>query len=205
MDPAPEPLNQRAPAAIVRSAPSDEALLAACRQGDAAAWEQLVTRYKQLVFAVPLRAGLDRELAADVFQHVFATLVEKLHQIEHPERIRAWLVTTARRETLRLRRRDRGGQTSLDNPPWEGEVQQPADDPLPDDVVLQLEEQHLVRSSLAALGGRCRQLLALLFYRSEPAPYAEIAAVLNISEGSIGPTRARCLQKLLALLEKAGM
>lgn len=205
MDSAPELLTQRAPATTAPAAPSDEALIAACRQGDPGAWEQLVMRYKQLVFAVPLRAGLDRELAADVFQHVFATLVERLHHIEHPDRIRAWLVTTARRESLRLRRSDRGGHSSLDAVPWEGELQQPAKDPLPDDVVLHLEEQHLVRATLVAMGGRCRQLLTLLFYRLEPAPYAEIARLLNVPEGSIGPTRARCLQKLLSMLEKAGL
>jgi DNA-directed RNA polymerase specialized sigma24 family protein len=42
----------------------------------------------------------------------------------------------------------------------------------------------------------------MLFYRAEPPSYAEIAAVLGIPEGSIGPTRARCLGKLLRILKK---
>jgi hypothetical protein len=44
----------------------------------------------------------------------------------------------------------------------------------------------------------------LLFYRPDPLPYAEIAVTIGMTEGSIGPTRARCLQKLCRLLEAAG-
>ena len=73
---------------------------------------------------------------------------------------------------------------------------------LPDDVLLKLEEQHRVRVALNGLDERCQALLKLLFYESEPRPYAEIAAALGTSEGSIGPTRARCLQKMLRLLNK---
>src|SRR5919204_2083311 len=83
---------------------SDEALIWACRRGEAAAWEALVARYQRLVYAVPRRAGLNEEASGEVFQRVFAVLVEQLDRIEQPERIRAWLVTTARRETWRVGR-----------------------------------------------------------------------------------------------------
>jgi DNA-directed RNA polymerase specialized sigma24 family protein len=51
-----------------------------------------------------------------------------------------------------------------------------------------------------ALDERCRKLLTLLFYRPDPASYEEIATTLGIRVGGIGPTRARCLQKLRVLL-----
>jgi RNA polymerase sigma factor (sigma-70 family) len=78
----------------------------------------------------------------------------------------------------------------------------PDDAPLPDEVLLKLEEQHRVRTALGGLEERCRKLLTMLFYRSETPSYSEIAVSLGISEGSIGPTRARCLQKMLRLLDK---
>ena len=56
-------------------------------------------------------------------------------------------------------------------------------------------------AAVASLDERCRRLLILLFYRSDTAPYAEVAALLGINEGSIGPTRARCLRKLRDLLD----
>ena len=72
---------------------------------------------------------------------------------------------------------------------------------LPDDLLLRMEEQHQVRTAVAALDDRCRKLLTMLFYQPHPPSYIEIAAALGISEGSIGPTRARCLQKMRRFLE----
>jgi DNA-directed RNA polymerase specialized sigma24 family protein len=142
---------------------SDEQLLSACRRGDEGAWEALVLRYQRLVYAVPRRAGLDEDAAAEVFQEVFATLLESLPRLERPDRLHAWLVTTAKRK-----------------------------------------RQHLVRAALSRMDERCRALLTMLFYRDEPPPYAEVAAALGVPEGSVGPTRARCLKKLLGLLNKEG-
>ena len=87
--------------------PSDEALVLACRSGDATAWAMLVDRYQRLVYSIARHAGLDHEQSADVFQLVFATLVEHLGQIEQPALIGAWLVTTARHEAWRFSRHER--------------------------------------------------------------------------------------------------
>jgi len=184
--------------------PSDEALVLACRRGDPAAWEALISRYRRLIYTIPRRAGLDDEHTADVFQHVWVTLLEHLDAIEQPARIGAWLVTTARRETGRLQRREHaihvlGGSDAA------GEADDPLDAAaLPDEVVLRLEAQHTVRTAVARLDEHCRRMVMMLFYRPDPPPYAEIAAALGTNEGSIGPTRARCLQKLRRLLAQAG-
>lgn len=183
--------------------PSDEALVLACRRGDAAAWETLIARYQRLVFSIPRRAGLDADLSAEVFQQVFTILLERLDQIEHPMHIGAWLATTARREALRVRWRERGG--ALTPGSQENKEEEILDTALlPDEVLLRLEEQHKIRAAVAALDDRCRRLLTLLFYQPDPPPYAEIAVTIGATEGSIGPTRARCLQKLRRLLDAAG-
>ena len=62
-------------------------------------------RYERLVFSVARRSGLDEEAAADVFQRVFVSLVEHLHTLQQPDRLSAWLVTSAKRETWRVSRR----------------------------------------------------------------------------------------------------
>src|SRR3712207_6003666 len=80
---------------------SDEQLLAGCRSGEEGAWEALVRRYQRLIYAVPRRAGLDEEAASEIFQEVFATLLESIDSIEQPSRLHAWLVTTAKRKTWR--------------------------------------------------------------------------------------------------------
>lgn len=180
----------------------DEELLRACRRGDAAAWEALINRFQRLIYAIPRRAGLDEDAASDVFQEVFATLFEKLDDIEQPERLHAWLVTTARRKTWRLISRDRALHRPADDTEDNELNAVPDEAPLPDEVLIRLEEQHRVRTALGDLDERCQKLLTLLFYRAEPPSYAEIAAATGTREGSIGPTRARCLQKLMRLLEK---
>ena len=184
---------------------SDRELLLACRRGDQAAWESLVRRYQRLIYTIPRRAGLNEDLAADVFQEVFATLFEKLDELENPERLKAWLVTTARRKTWRSITRENRMQSVGDNDDdesGEDELSKLADSALlPDEALIQLEEQHSVRLAVGQLDGRCGNLLTLLFYEDEPLPYSEIAARIGVPEGSIGPTRARCLQKLLRLLE----
>jgi RNA polymerase sigma factor (sigma-70 family) len=183
---------------------SDLQLVSDCRQGDQLAWEKLVRRYQRLIYAIPRRAGLSEDQAAEIFQDVFTTLFEKLDDIEEPERLQAWLVTTTRRRTLR----------TISQMPATLRLDDAADDlartaemlrdesPLPDEQLLVLEEQHRIRTAVAQLDERCQTLVRLLFYQSEPPSYAEVAEVLGVPEGSIGPTRARCLGKLLRILTK---
>jgi RNA polymerase sigma factor (sigma-70 family) len=183
--------------------PSDKQLLAACRRGEETAWEGLVHRYQRLIYAIPRRAGLDKDQSADVFQEVFATLFRKLNDIDDPNRLHAWLVTTARRKTWRFILKERTLRGPQEDDDSEDELMNlPDSAALPDEILLQLEEQHRVRRALAGLDERCQRLLKMLFYQAEAPPYAEIAASLGIPEGSVGPTRARCLQKMLRLLDK---
>jgi RNA polymerase sigma factor (sigma-70 family) len=179
---------------------SDEALVRACRRGEAAAWEALVMRYQRLIYAIARHAGLDKDQSAEAFQSVFVALVEHLDRIEQPARVGAWLATAARYESWRVRRRIRAvAMPDIDNP---SHAEQLFDDTPLDSALLQLEEQNLIRKAVAMLDERCRTLVTLLFYRADPPSYAEIATLLGISEGSIGPTRARCLAKVRRLLEE---
>lgn len=179
--------------------PTDRELLNACREGDESSWEVLVDRYQRLIYAIPRRAGLNEDQAGEVFQEVFATLLQKLNDITDPDRLHAWLVTTARRKTWRLMSKERVLLPAAEE--QEDELAAVVDNaPLPDEVLVRLEEQHRIRTALLALDERCQKLLTLLYYRPEPPSYAEIAAAFGTSEGSIGPTRARCLKKMLQLL-----
>ena len=185
---------------------SDEELLKGCRRGDQSAWEALVARYQRLIYAIPRRAGLDEDAASEIFQDVFAALLESISTIEQPSRLQAWLVTTAKRKTWRAVSRAKLLRPFASGEDEVGEEMYdiPDERVLPDEELARLEEQHLIRAALAELGERCRGLRRMLFYTPEPPPYSEIAATLGTSEGSIGPTRARCLRKLLDILKKKG-
>jgi RNA polymerase sigma factor (sigma-70 family) len=184
----------------------DAELLAQCREGRASAWSTLVRRYQRLIYTIPRRAGLDDAAAADVFQATFARLYEHLDGIEDASRVRAWLVTTARRESLRwLEHRSR--EVLLEPLPADGDAstsdpfdQLPSPDPLPEAVLGDLQELHQLRDAMDRLDPRSRQLLELLFLQDPPLDYQTIAARLGIAEGSIGPTRGRALAKLRSLM-----
>jgi RNA polymerase sigma factor (sigma-70 family) len=185
---------------------SDAELVMACRRGDEAAWETLVERYQRLIYSIPRRAGLDEDTASEIFQSVFASLIEKLDQIEQPERLGAWLTTTTKRETWHLifKAKKLRTETLHESEEPRQAIEFPDSAPLADEVLLRLESQNLVRQAVQSLDERCHSLLKMLFYAPEPPAYADITAALGIPSGSIGPTRARCLQKLLAMLEADG-
>ena len=184
---------------------SDTELVERCRAGQQAAWSTLVRRYQRLIFTVPRRAGLSEDQAADVFQVVFSRLFEHLDRLDDPSRVHAWLVTTAKRESLRVLELSR---RVVDLTPARGDEDDgndpldrfAADSPLPEDLIGDLQQQDLLRRAVTQLDDRSRQFVELLFLQDEPLPYSEIAARLGIAEGSIGPTRARCLGKLRAVL-----
>ena len=183
--------------------PDDESLVARCRAGDATAWEALVRRYQRLVYAIALRAGIDEQAAADVFQTVFLRLLQHLQRIADPAKLQAWIVTTAKREALLQCRR---GQRTMpltvsDDPSSEDEEQRLVDEsPGPEETLESWQQLAQVRLALDALDARCRQLLEELF-GGDHVGYDEVGRRLGIPVGSIGPTRARCLAKLRRSLD----
>lgn len=183
--------------AAVQPPAGDAALVRACRRGEARAWEQLVLRFERLIYTVARRGGLDADEAADIFQTVFLRLHEHLATLAQPERVQAWLVTTAKRETLR-RLHERHRSVPLAGPAdGDAAADEPADpDPLPEQLLEELQLRHRARTALAAMAEPCRSLLGLLYGSDEAPAYAEIARRLGMPIGSIGPTRARCLARL---------
>ena len=180
---------------------SDEELVSACRDGDDSAWEAITYRYQRLLFSIPRRAGLGQDLAADVLQDVFTTLYIKLDKLEKPEFLRAWLVTTTKHKTIHtITRENRGRPIFLDDD--EGDTAFEIADPgiLADERMVRLERAQQIESALTLIDTRCRELLIKLYLDDEKVPYSEIADQLDIPLGSIGPTRARCLQKLLKFI-----
>ena len=183
---------------------TDAALVERCRAGDATARAALVRRFQRLVYANAMRAGLDEHAAADVFQTVFSRLLAHLPRLAQAERVRAWVVTTAKREALHQRRlaQRHPSLTRADDAEGESPEDRLADEsPLAEDALASLQQLDLLRAGLDSLDQRCRDLLLLLFNDDDAAPvYDEVARCLAMPVGSIGPTRARCLGKLRKLM-----
>lgn len=176
----------------------DASLLAACREGDQRAWRQLVDRYVRLVHAIARNIGLGPADAEDVTQMTFAALASGLDAITEEDRLGAWIATVARRQAWRVIERRR-----RDVPADHEELQLQRPDPGEEAaVVRRVEELEWVHQGLGRLDERCRDLLLALYFTTSARPYSEVAAQLGIPVGSIGPTRARCLEKLRGHLEE---
>jgi len=180
--------------------PSDSSLVGGCLDGDAAAWEALVRRYRRLVYSVPLKMGLKAEDADEVFQETFQVLLRKLTSVRDRERIGLWLGVTARRKALDLLTRGPRVHelTGMPGAPGAG-----ASEPMPDEALIRLERQERVRQAVERLPERCRRLLAGLYFEDPPLSYRQLAARLKVPAGSLGPTRMRCLEALRRLLKSS--
>jgi RNA polymerase sigma factor (sigma-70 family) len=172
-------------------------LVSASAAGDQAAWEAIVDRFSGLVWATARAHRLSRDDAADVAQTTWLRLVENLDRIRDPERLGAWLATTARHESLRVIRRG-GRERASDEPDL---FESPDDDGL-DGLLLGRERNATLWRAFASLSERCKTLLRLLISEHEPS-YEEISGALGMPIGSIGPTRLRCLERLRRNLDLA--
>jgi RNA polymerase sigma factor (sigma-70 family) len=131
------------------------------------------------------------------------TLFEKLDEIEQPDKIRSWIVTTAKFKTWSAVRGEKGFYSPESEKEMEAEMASlPDAAPLADEVLIELEQQHLIRTALKNLEERCRTILSMIYLRDEAASYAEVAREIGVGETSISPLRARCLKKLAKILGK---
>jgi RNA polymerase sigma factor (sigma-70 family) len=189
-----------------RSRSRDPVEAAALRQvveraasGDDGAWRELVTRFDGLVRAVTRAYGLYEADADDVAQVSWLRLVEHVDRVEDPERVGPWLVTTAKRECLRVHRQNARADASDDDL-----EERPDHAPGHSSPLLRRERAAVLRAGVAALRPREARLLRMLF--ADPTPsYEEIGRALDMPIGSIGPTRARALRRLADQVQRLGL
>lgn len=178
----------------------DARLVKRCLEGDPRAWDALVRRHERLVYAVARSWRLDEDDLGDVFQEVFAALVRGLPRLRDGRSLVRWLSSTTERvaRTAALRRRREQANTESDPAAIDAT---PSADPEVGLELEQLERQAAVRGAISGLSERCRRLIQALYYE-DPAPaYADLSRRLGVPVGSLGPTRARCMEKLKSLLD----
>ncbi|HSR24859.1 MAG TPA: sigma-70 family RNA polymerase sigma factor [Candidatus Eisenbacteria bacterium] len=174
-------------------------LLQAASRGDEGAWRALVERYSTAIAAVTRAHRLDVADAGDVHQTTWLRLIEHWDRIREPNRLGAWLVTTARNECLRVLRHARRQIPIGDELVGMAQSQRFPTSSIEDDVLV-AERNAAVKEAVATLPVSHRSLIELLM--ADPAPsYEEVSSILRMPVGSIGPTRGRCLAKLRTRLE----
>lgn len=170
-------------------------LLLRVRHGDPSAWNEIVRRYGKLVSTTVRSFGLQDADALDAEQTTWLRLAEKVHQIQHPERLGGWLATTARRECMRILREAKftlfGAMTESIVDPSANAEQRSID----------AEAARTLWNLISELPPRQQAVLRALFSH-HPHSYAEVARITGITPGAIGPTRMRALARLKDMLEQ---
>jgi RNA polymerase sigma factor (sigma-70 family) len=183
----------RAPSVGWRAVEAQE-LLRRVIDGDERAWNEVVDRFAGLVWSVARSYRLSAAATDDVVQTVWLRLAEHASRIRQPERLASWLATTTRNEALRVIR----GNNRLTPQPTVDDYAEPTtpsvEERVSDDVTLRA-----VLKAFAGLSPEDQQLMRLLC-AVPPLDYQTIAELLGRPIGSIGPTRARCLERLKKLL-----
>ena len=169
---------------------------------DEQCWASLVDRFSGLVWCIARSFALSDADAADVSQTVWLRLAENLNRIEQPERVGAWLATTARRESMRVKRLA-GRMVPVDDIET-AKSDRLGESPAADMPALVDLRDALVWRAFASLPERGRTLLLLLL-ADPPLSYHEISETLGMPIGSIGPTRARTLADLRERVEALGI
>lgn len=181
---------------------TDAELIRACLDRRSGAWEELLRRYRRLVYSIPLKFHISHEDAMEIFQSVWTDCYEQLPSLRSTDRLQAWLVRITVRKCYRFKQRDKSRhEVAFANDP----EQDPAwsEDPFPD-LIRRVHHEQLVRTAIAKLTDRCQQVIVALFFEDPTPSYALLAERLGLSGNSIGFTRDRCLDCLGKILEELG-
>jgi RNA polymerase sigma factor (sigma-70 family) len=175
------------------SSQTDADLWSEIRLGSEDAWRGLVQRHANLVYGVCSYVGLTQADSADCFQQTWMLLYQNRHRIKDASRLSSWLVTTAKREAIRLHRRSNNGPNDINL----GAVDP---NPMPEARMLQLERQGQLEIALGQMEPMCRRLLDAFFFADDKKSYRDIAKSLGYSPNTLGAKRRRCLDKLKRIL-----
>ena len=177
---------------------SDERLVQECLRGNQEAWSALIEKYKKLIYSIPVRWQLPREDANDIFQSVCVDLYSELSRLREPRALPKWLIQTTLHKCAR----------------WRHQQSRISDQEISEDlastsvtagtIVEEVEREQMLREAVAAVAGRCAEMIRMLFFDSPPLPYEQIARKLGLATGSIGFIRGRCLDRLRKQLLSRG-
>jgi RNA polymerase sigma factor (sigma-70 family) len=183
---------------------SDEKLIGRCLKGDQEAWSALIDKYKNLIYSIPIKLGMYQD-AGDIFQSVCVDLLSELPRLREHRALPKWLMQTCYHKCLSYQRAaERLVELAPEGTGGDAALPGSSADELPEHMLVQLEQEQILRDGISELPEKCERMVRLLFFEIPPRPYEDVAQELGMATGSIGAIRGRCLAYLKKYLEKKG-
>ena len=184
----------------VRAVWPDARLVRECLGGGEEAWCALISKYKNLIFSIPVKYGFSADESTDIFQAVCLELLSELPKLRKVKALPKWIMQITAHKCFHRKQQERRTEVSDPNDK-QFEKSTPA---RAEEILREAEDEQGLRQAMAELTPRCRQLVHMLFYDEPARPYQEIAETLGIAVGSIGFIRQRCLERLRKRLLEEG-
>jgi RNA polymerase sigma-70 factor (ECF subfamily) len=173
---------------------SDEALAAAARNGDRAAYAQLVERYRDLAYACAFALLRSREDAEDAAQEAFLRAYASLPRYDPRRCWAAWMMRIVRNLCRDVHRRRQVRVAALHS------LRPDEAHPGPEAAVLEGETRRLLAAAVESLPERLRA--PLLMHYGSGLTYREVAAALDLPESTVVGRLAGALRRLRRDLAK---
>ena len=186
-------------------------LLARCRKGDAAAWDELFDRHyaPAMRFVFTLGHSFTHEDAEEICQEAFLSVIRNLKSFHAKSQFQTWLFRIAANKARDYRERQvaakrGGGQMPLslnaEHPETGLMIDPPSSAPGPDGVLLRREQAALVHDALGELGEPCREIIELRYFAD--LSYEELSAELELNPKTVSSRLSKCLDRLEAVARK---
>jgi RNA polymerase sigma-70 factor, ECF subfamily len=180
-------------------------LIARCRQGEAAAWDELFDQHYAATGRFVFQLGHDfaREDVEEICQEVFLSVVRSLDSFRGGSQFQTWLFRVAANKARDYRQRLHaakrgGGQTPVslqaEDPETGLTLDPPGDAPAPDATLMNAEQLTLVHQALDQLGEPCREIIELRYFGD--LSYDEISLSLSLNPKTVSSRLSKCLDRL---------
>jgi len=186
--------------------PQDEpTLLARCRTGDAAAWDELFAQHYDAAarFVFQLGSDFTREDAEEICQETFLAVINNLGTFHGESRFQTWLFRIAANKARDHRERQHaakrgGGHANISLQAEDAAtgltIDPPADLPTPDAQLLATERLAQIRAAVERLDAPCREVVELRYFGD--LSYEEISATLKLNVKTVSSRLSKCLDRL---------
>ena len=169
-------------------------LVGRIRNGDSSAWCELVDHYEPLLRRLARQYRLSGQDMDDAIQLTWLRCLEHIDQITHADRLRGWLATVCRRESLRLATKGRReialGEQSVTRLVNDGQEERD-----PGAEMARRDAHDRLSRAIRALPQK-QQLVLTELLKEESRSYLDLSRRLGLPMGSIGPTRQRAIARL---------